>query len=369
MIVLLSVCLGGCGGPDAGARGSTVLSPVIVSPAVSSGLGADASSTASVNTPPVLTPNTLPVLSGLAAVGGSSTEKLPLSSGVLGSVTAKCAAGYAPGGIVNQEENAAPKPTHNGWDERFRYKKISLDGSKLVFCQGFDKPVDLGKGPLYAKNRTDFGVAPFDEAGGQAYSFVEGALRVASYRDASGKWRAGLVQTASKAQAYAGSPVENGVDGFMCKGCYWEFKQKLDPTTVGGWAGAWLLSPEIPGSPGHLELDVNEYYGKGAATHLAQATHTWPGPTNNRSNYMKILELADGQYHTFGADLRGIAKVDGAPAIVMYLDGQELARLPVDEAEGWFSKPFYALFNHALRTEKEATDNQATYLSYIAAWK
>lgn len=280
-----------------------------------------------------------------------------------------CAGSYAQIDTAALPENTVKSGGINGWDERYKDRPLSLLNASIDHCQTFDATVSLVGPVLYARGRADFGLTKFDAAGGPAYKFYNGNLVLKAYQDAAGA-HSGLVQSVSPAQAYQGVAIQPNQAGYTCAGCYWEARMKM-PIAYGTWAGFWLLSQDDPRKRGHLEVDGIEYYSLGNKRGHHHAIHRWSGgkSSDNFRGYSLSDEIGNGDWHTYGVDLRGIAKIDGKPAIVIYMDGKEIDRLMADA--DYFTTPFYYLLDLATAMPKTGTVTypQALWLDYVIAWK
>ncbi|QUT05643.1 glycoside hydrolase family 16 protein [Sphingobium phenoxybenzoativorans] len=308
-----------------------------------------------------------------ASVG--TPVNIPAGSNGQGGNSAVPAAGqdpctYQPGAVWPGQvsDSLAPRPGSKGWDERYRGKSQNLDGAELIHCETFATQLSLQGPTLWAKNRADFGASKFDAAGGRAYSINDGVLSITAYQDGA-VMRSGLVQSLSSAQAYNGATILSGTQGFICTGCFWEARIRF-PKSWGTWGAFWLLSPDAPGNRGHLEVDGIEYYGEGDARGHHHGVHRWKNGTASGSygDYTGMDEIADGGWHTYGIDLRGLSTLDGKPALVMYFDGREVGRLAADA--DYFSTPFYYLLNLAINGKSpQKTFPQTMDVDYVRVFQ
>jgi len=234
----------------------------------------------------------------------------------------------------------------NGWSEALRGSGLVFGKSKLVFEDLFSTTRTLNGPILWAKQHADVGLEKFDPAGGAAYTSTGGLLRLRAYQTSSGI-HSGNVQSTNANQAYQGAQIVPGRNGFTCIGCYFEVRAQF-PNARGTWAAFWLLTPDDPRQRGHLEVDAIEYFGAGDKRGHHHSVHRWgprePGGHIKRSDYTGMDAIADFGWHIYGVDLRGIAKLDGKPALVVYMDRKEVARIAADA--DYFTRPFY--FNMTL---------------------
>ncbi|MEG8037920.1 family 16 glycosylhydrolase [Sphingomonas sp. LR60] len=315
---------------------------------------------------------TQPSTASSVAAPKSSTSllasNLTLAATTVASPPSPCASTYAQANTAALPEITVKSGGINGWDERYKGRPLSLLNAAVDHCQTFDGTTSLVGPMLYAKGRESFGLASFDAAGGAAYKFYNGNLVLKAYKDAAGA-HSGLIQSVSPGQAYNGVAIQPNQAGYTCAGCYWEARMKM-PVAYGTWAGFWLLSPDDPKNRGHLEVDGIEYYSLGNKRGHHHATHRWSGGRSTGNNgYSLSDEIGNGDWHTYGIDLRGIAKIDGKPAIVIYMDGKEIDRL-VTTAD-YFTTPFYYLVNLATATPKTGVVDypQALWIDHVTAWK
>lgn len=258
----------------------------------------------------------------------------------------------------------------NGWSETQRGTAFDLRKSKLVYGEKFNIQRGLNGPVLWAKQHTDVGLEKFDPAGGRAYQNQSGALALQAYRDDTGI-HSGHVQSVNNSQAYDGAAVVPGVNGFTCTGCYFEAKARF-PNAKGTWAAFWLLTTDSPKKRGHLEVDAIEYYGTSDKRGHHHTIHRWgpqeKGGHTQHGDYTGMNAIADFDWHTYGADLRGVATLGGKPALVIYMDGKEVARIAADA--DYFTRAFY--FNMTLSInpkDKPATLPQTVLFDSVKVWK
>lgn len=256
------------------------------------------------------------------------------------------------------------------WSEALRGQAIDLSQSRIVYENGFDT-ADPFNGPiLWAKQHADVGLEKFDPPGGHAYLVQGGVLSIRAWADGSGI-HSGNVQSTNADQAYQGAAIVPGVRGFTCVACYFEARVRF-PNARGTWASFWLLTPDNPASRGHLEVDSIEYYGAGDARGHHHTIHRW-GPKEKEGHtqvgdYTGMDAIADFGWHTYGADLRGVATLDGKPAIVIYFDQKEVSRIAPQS--DYFTRPFY--FNLTLSINPKDTKRtfpQKVDFDYVKVWK
>lgn len=255
------------------------------------------------------------------------------------------------------------------WSAEKQGEALDLGKSKQVFAEEFSKPVSLDGPVLFAKQHADYGRAGFDPPGGAAYAFRDGALALRVYSDGQ-RMRGANVQSVSSAQSYTGAPIVPGRQGFTCAGCYWEARLRF-PEARGTWGGFWLLTPDDPRNRGHLEVDVVEYYGIGDERGLHHSLHRWRpkelGGHTRQSDYVRMPEIADFGWHTYGVDLRGSSSNDAKQQAVFYVDGKEVRRVPVDDE--FLKKPFYFLNTLTISAKKqEITLPQELLVDYVRIW-
>jgi beta-glucanase (GH16 family) len=258
----------------------------------------------------------------------------------------------------------------NGWSEAQRGAALNLGASKLVYEDQFNAARSFNGPILWAKQHADVGLEKFDAATGSAYKIDGGTLSITAYKDASGI-HSGNVQSTNSDQAYQGKAIVPGSNGFTCTACYFETRARF-PNARGTWASFWLLTPDSPWNRGHLEVDAIEYYGSSDKRGHHHAIHRW-GPKEKESHvqhndYTGMDAIDDFGWHTYGADLRGTATLDGKPAIVVYMDGKEVGRI-APEAD-FFTRPFY--FNMTLSLNPKdlpTTLSQTASFDYVKVWK
>ena len=264
--------------------------------------------------------------------------------------------------------SGAKKPP---WDESRAGAALELAGAKMIHNEEFEKRRSF-RGPiLWAKQHADVGLEKYDAPGGAAYSIDDGHLVLTAYKNDAGVIRSGNVQSLHADQSYQGKFIHPGVNGFTCVACYWETRA-LFPKAYGTWAAFWLLTPDRPGNRGHLEVDAIEFYGLADARGHHHSWHRWETKANGghtyNSNYVGMEKLTKFGWHTYGVDLRGIAKVDGKPAMVIYFDRREVARYAVDP--DFFSKPFYYLLTLSVNPkDKKWTFPQSVRFDYVKVWR
>lgn len=251
-----------------------------------------------------------------------------------------------------------------------RGSPLALQGARLVYAEHFEAPVPLRGPVLWAGQHADFGGARFDPPGGYAYNQRDGFLALRAYRGANGL-RGANVQSTSAKQAYRGEVIVPGKRGFTCSGCYWEARIRF-PRARGTWGGFWLLTPDNPRQRGHLEVDVIEYYGLGDAKGHHHSLHVWGTPEEGGhrrlGDYTGMDAIADFDWHRYGVDLRGQAKLGGRPAAVISVDGVEVARIAAEPA--FFSKPFYFLLTATIgQNARDPQLPQEILIDYVKVTK
>lgn len=258
----------------------------------------------------------------------------------------------------------------NGWSEAQRGAPVDLSGAKLIYGEKFNgTTLPLGT-VLQAKQHADVGLEKFDPINGKAYSEQSGALAITAYQDGA-TIRSGHVQTTTSAQAYDGALIAQGKTGFTCTACYFEAKVRF-PMVEGTWASFWLLSLDDPKKRGHLEVDAIEYYGITDPRGHHHTIHRWgvsePNGHTSRGDYTGMDAIADGGWHLYGADLRGKAMLNGKPAIVVTMDGKEVARIAADA--DYFTRPFYMNMTLSINPKDvPATLPQTVLFDYVRAWR
>lgn len=289
-------------------------------------------------------------------------------------------ADVSPAATQTEPRKAKPRKP-NPWSEALRGQPYAPNGARLVFTADFThaggrSAIGLSGNPtlngplLWAGQHSDYGHARFDIAGDPAYARSDQGLLLTAYRGATGL-RGANVQSISDEQANRGKPISAGRNGFVCAGCYWQARMRF-PRAKGTWAGFWLLTPDDPKARGHLEVDVIEYYGPGDPRGHHHSLHRWgpPGPNRHKGmgDYTGIDALADFDWHDYGADLRGTARLNGQPAAVITMDGREVARIAADA--DFFSKPFYYLLSLTIGPHPEKAElPQSVEVASVKVWK
>ncbi|MEH3104920.1 MAG: family 16 glycosylhydrolase [Sphingomonas phyllosphaerae] len=365
---LLLTSLAACGGGQSSGSATGSVAPVTVVATPPATAEATPAPTPSPTPAPTAVPASSPSEAPTSGAGQSSGSlALPTPTEI--GAASPCTGNYAQTDTSSLPEITVKSGGVNGWDERYVGRPLSLLNARIDHCETFDGSVSLAGPMLFARGHSDFGNTKFDAAGGAAYTFANGKLVLNAYQDASDA-RSGLVQSVSSTQAYQAAMIQPNQSGYTCAGCYWEARMKM-PTAWGTWAAFWLLSPDDPKNRGHLEVDGIEYYGLGNKRGHHHAIHRWQSgkSSGNFSGYSLSDTIGDGDWHTYGIDLRGIARIDGKPAIVIYMDGKEVDRLVADA--DYFTSPFYYLVNLATKTPKTGaiTYPQSLEVDYITAWK
>ena len=265
-------------------------------------------------------------------------------------------------------QSLAAKPP---WTEQFRGSSLVEPAGDPVHRIDFNKRSDLMDPRLHMRQHTDYGGSLFDEEHGPAYAVNDGTLKITAYKTAQGKIRSGSVQSVSDIQANKGGKVKFDKDSFVMRGGYWEARIKW-PNAVGTWGAFWLLSLDDPKSRGHLEIDAIEYYGKTDPRGHHHAVHRWheAGKKNvHHGDYTGMDLIKDGNWHSYGVDLRGVSKIGDLPAIVIYMDRKEVGRYPADA--DFFTKSFYYVLTLAIQTgeNKKFEFPQTMQVDSISVWK
>jgi hypothetical protein len=245
------------------------------------------------------------------------------------------------------------------WDESASGTDLKLEDYRLSFEENFDEKALSGP-KVFAPVHAPFGASVFDQPTGKAYEVIDGSLVINAYKQEN-KWRSGSVQTADAAQSSGKEPFI-GDKGFVCGNCYFEARMKFPEGAIRGpWAAFWLLSPE--GSNGHVEIDVIEWYG-GDPKGNHQSVHVWPKDRKAhafQSNYTGMPAIADGGWHTYGAQVR-----DGN--VHIYVDRKEISQVAVP---GEFNASYYAVVTLAvLQKEVDLADKPFSIaVDYIRAYE
>lgn len=217
---------------------------------------------------------------------------------------------------------------------------IDICDFSLVFSDEFDD-LSISDWELNGKRwmahtpwRGDFGDAAFADPGpGGPFSLQDGKLRITASRDASGKWRSGLIAAADASGKGIG--IQYG---------YFEARMRMPPGP-GTWPAFWLISlkPAADKTP-KVEIDVVEYYGHDDAS-FHSVWHVWfeaPGQGHlNRGDGKKISVPAGSlvnAFHDYGVHV-------GPEWTTFYLDRQAVFRSPTPRE---LKTPLYPLVNLAL---------------------
>lgn len=253
---------------------------------------------------------------------------------------------------VSTTVNTVPLPwtsvTAVEWTETNKYTTVDPTGFTLVLSEEFSGALALSGPRLFAPVHSNFGASAFDGPTGPAYSIATvpdnnnggnlSVLRLTGYKNSSGQWRSGNVQTANASQSSGSTAIGSGT-GFACLGCYFETRVKFAPLQYGLWAGIWTLSPQAP--EGHVETDTLEWYGGDPKGHH-QSLNLWAAVTNGhtyQSNYTGLSgTLDDGNWHTHGLQVK-----DGY--IIVFMDRKEVSRIP---APTEYLRPQYMLTTLAM---------------------
>jgi beta-glucanase (GH16 family) len=137
--------------------------------------------------------------------------------------------------------------------------------------------------------------------------------------------------------------------GFAQKFGYWSARIKMPEAGEGAWGAFWLASRSgIPngGSNGY-EIDIVEFYGivDNPPDRYGWSVHAWNGngsrgPGSGGSFVDIFGGDASGTWHVYGCEVNEVN-------IVMYLDGQEVGRLPTNHE--YLQEPLYIMVDYALR--------------------
>jgi glycosyltransferase involved in cell wall biosynthesis len=160
----------------------------------------------------------------------------------------------------------------------------------------------------------DFGDAAFtDPQPGFPFRTHDGILEIEARKGADGKWRSGLLATATPTNS-----------GFAQRYGYFEMRAELPPGP-GLWPGFWLNAnqPHDDSEPG-VEIDAIEYYGQFPGAYHS-AVHIWDKTDPKKSRELNhVTKVPPGSltsgFHTYGVDVE--------PAtITFYLDRRETWRV------------------------------------------
>lgn len=144
------------------------------------------------------------------------------------------------------------------------------------------------------------------------------------------------------------------------------------PKAFGSWCAFWLLTKDDPAHRGHLEIDAIEYYGLADKRGHHHTIHRW-GPDEPKGHqyvgdYTGMDAIADFKMHRYGIDLRGIAQVDGEPAIVITMDRKEVGRIAPDA--DFFTREFYFLLTLSVNPKDTKWDfPQRMLVDYVRVWE
>lgn len=156
----------------------------------------------------------------------------------------------------------------------------------------------------------DFGDAAFaDPQPGFPFRTQDGILEIEARKDAAGKWRSGLLASATPTNS-----------GFAQRYGYFEMRAQLPPGP-GLWPGFWLNAnqPHSDPKPG-VEIDVIEYYGQFTGAYHS-SVHVWEKANPKSSRELDhITKVPPGSltsgFHTYGVDVE-------PDWITFYLDRRE----------------------------------------------
>ena len=174
---------------------------------------------------------------------------------------------------------------------------MSLAGYVRTFSEEFDSRLSVSsRGPgtrwiAHTPWNGDFGEAAFaDPEPGFPFKVAGGVLRIEMRRDATGKWRSGLL-----------SSVDVNGGGFAQRYGYFEMLAKL-PAGPGVWPAFWLIGTDRTlASP---EIDVLEHYGS-MPDRFYSHIHTWDKVVPSQSLSVNSRNMvAPGQlsssFNTYG---------------------------------------------------------------------
>ena len=141
----------------------------------------------------------------------------------------------------------------------------------------------------------DFGDALFvDPSPGFPFTIKGGVLKIEARKDASGRWRSGLLASAD----------EKG-DGFAQTYGYFEMNAVL-PKGPGTWPAFWLMTKLPKGSKEPaVEIDALEHYGK-FPSDFHSGLHVWNvGPTGPAVEHITKVDSGTlyAKPHTYGVDV------------------------------------------------------------------
>jgi glycosyl hydrolase family 16 len=237
---------------------------------------------------------------------------------------------------------------------------LDLRGYKLAFEDRF-ATLDIAAAPGTGKrwyNHTpwsgDFGDAVFDPPGPDGpFSRAPHGLDITARRDATGRWRSGLISSRDR----------DGPEGrgFVQKYGYFEISAKL-PSGMGTWPAFWLIG--VDKSVTSAEIDVVEYYG-GFPAYYHCVAHVWQGGKDVLArNFM--IKVPDGslsdRFNTYGVLIQ-------PKTTTFYLNRRKVAEL---ETPPEYRQPFYLLANLAIGSgwpTKDLTSPQVMQIAYIRTYR
>jgi beta-glucanase (GH16 family) len=177
----------------------------------------------------------------------------------------------------------------------------------------------------------DFGDAQFTNPGPDGpFSVRDGLLSITASKDASGKWRSGLIAAADATGAGVGARYG-----------YFEVRMKMPPGP-GTWPAFWLI-PLRPADAmdGKVEIDVIEYYGH-APTEYHSVVHVWFRDEGKNRGDGHITAVPNTSlvedFHTYGVDI-------SPQELTFFLDGKPVWKYP---APPELDSAMYPLVNLAL---------------------
>jgi beta-glucanase (GH16 family) len=196
----------------------------------------------------------------------------------------------------------------------------------------------------------DFGNAIFSNPNSGVFSAGPNGLTITAFKDASGKWRSGLIcSLARDGDATSGFTQEYG---------YFEMEAKL-PAGMGTWPGFWLIG--FNKSQYTAEIDVIEFYG-GFPGLYHTTLHYW----HDRKGDERLVSVPPGilssQFNRFGVLIT-------PRTTTFYFNRQPYWSLPTPPE---FQQPFYILANLALGGGwpiKGLTPPVKMQIHYIKAWQ
>jgi beta-glucanase (GH16 family) len=230
--------------------------------------------------------------------------------------------------------------------------RTDLNGYTLVFSDEFDT---ISVGDHFNKGTDTWGDwPPYGSAGAFSRSHwvrsrlqtVGGILRLHMVWNPSrndpldNNWESGFIASMDRQR-----------QGFAQKFGYWSARIKMPQAGQGAWGAFWLGSRSgIPngGSKGY-EIDIIEWYGTGTVDtppdKYGWSIHAWnTDGSRGEGSGGSFVDIpggdAVGAWHVYGCEVN-------EENIVMYLDGQEVGRVPTNH--DYLQEPVYMMVNYALR--------------------